>query len=105
MTIFTKQGIRIAEINKEGYRELTMSWKEGNLNLKNGIKPLIHGVYKYLYWNEKGSCWDAISMEKQKHIALLQGESFKHKEYAIRWLSGEKNVKLLKEQDIRSMAK
>lgn len=89
-------GYMVAEICEETHSELMKYWTEDKKIMQLPIKD----VDLYLCWEEKDKVWDAICALETTDRFILLGESFIHKEYALKWLAGEyEDTDELKEED------
>lgn len=94
--MYEYKGLLFAEITKEEHTELMKYWTEE----KKDLQMPVENVFSYLCWFEKDKYWDAIQAMESPDGFLLFGESFIHKEYALRWLAGEyDDTEELKEED------
>lgn len=83
--IFEYKGIKVAEISEDIHSELMEYWTEDN---KNILMP-VENVTSYICWIENDKSWDAIQAMETNDGYHLFGETFIHKEYALRWIAGE----------------
>ena len=86
--VYKYNGIELAEISEELHSELMKYWTEDRDDKENISMP-VENITSYLCWIEKDRVWDAIQVMKTNNGYHLFGESFIHKEYALRWIANE----------------
>ena len=78
-------GVKVAEIHTRVHSELMKYWTDN----KKDVQLPIDNVFCYLCWIEKDKVWDAICVMETKDGLYLFGESFIHKENALKWVVGD----------------